>query len=96
MLSMMTALAIKHLSATGSTAVNKTFSKQWREHTPLLKTLVHIEHIHAFAIIYPHACPRAVVELAKWGENSRWNTKASQNSPQQSAIGGVIGFGKVD
>ena len=36
------------------------------------------------------------MELADDGDHSRWNAIASQDSPQESAIDGVIGFGKVD
>ena len=60
------------------------------------KTLLQVEHIRALATIQPHACPHAVVDLANDGEHSRWNAKASQDSPQERAIDGVIGFGKVD
>ena len=60
------------------------------------KTLLHVERIRALAIIQPHACPHAIVELANDGEHSRWNAKVSQDSPQESAIDGVVGFGKVD
>ena len=95
MLSVMTASAVKRFSSTRSTAV-KNVEQQWREHTPLPKTLLHIEHDRALAIIRPHACPHAVVELADDGEHFRWNAKASQDSPQEGAIDGVIGFGKVD
>ena len=46
----------------------KNVEQQWREHTPLPKTLLHIEHIRALATFQPHACPHAVVELANDGE----------------------------
>ena len=64
-------------------------------HTPTM-TLLHVELIRALAIIQPHVCPHAVVELTDDGEHSRWYAKASQDSPQESAVDGVIGFGKVD
>ena len=94
MLSVMTASAVKRFSSTRSTAV-KNVEQQWREHTPLPKTLLHIEHIRELAI-QSRACPHAVVELADDGKRSRWNVKASQDSPQESTIDGFIGFGKVD
>ena len=86
MLSMMTASAVKHFSTTRSTAVKKNVEQQWRERTPLPKTLLYIEHIRALAIIQPHACPHAVVELANDGEHSRCNAKASQDSPQELSL----------
>ena len=59
------------------------------------KTLLHIKHIRALAIIQPHARPHTAVELPDDGEQSRWNAKVSQHSPQESTIGGVLGYGKV-
>ena len=85
MLSMMIASAVKRFSATQSTAVKKMLNSSGAS-TPLPKTLLHVEHIRALAIIQPHACPHAVVELADDGEHSQWNTKASQDSPQESVI----------
>ena len=36
------------------------------------------------------------MELAGDGVSSRWNAKASQDSPEESTIDGVVGFGNVD
>ena len=67
----------------------KLVEQQWREHTPLPTTLLHVEHIRALATIQRHAYPHAVMELADDGEHSRWNAKASQDSSQESMIDGV-------
>ena len=60
------------------------------------KTLLHVEHIRALAFTQPHACPHVAMELTDDGEHYRWYAKATQNSPQESAVDGVISFGKFD
>lgn len=96
MLSIIAASAVKRFSATRSTArCEKHVEQQWHEHTRLPETLLYVDHVRAFAIIQPHACSHAVVELAGGGKHSRWYTKASQDRPQESAVGGVTRFAKV-
>ena len=82
MLSMMIASAVKRFSATQSPAAKKMLNSSGAS-TPLPKTLLHVEHIRALAIIQPHACPHAVVELVNDGKHSRRNAKASQDCPQE-------------
>ena len=95
MQSMMTASAVKRFSATCCTAVNEMLTGNGTS-SPLPKTLLHVEHIRALAAIQPHTCPNAVVELADDGEHSRCYAESSEGSPQESAVDGVTGFGKVD
>ena len=104
MLYMMVASARKFFSATRSTRREERVAQLWREHTPLPKTLPHVELTRALPIIQPHACLHAcmpswniaclhaVVELADDGELSRWHAKTNKLSQPKGSVDGIICF----
>ena len=96
MLSMMTASAVKRFPPRAASPKKNVPTVMARSHTLAedsapRRTYPSTRH-HPTARMPPHA----VGELAYDGEHFRWYANASQGSPRESAVDGVIGFGKVD
>ena len=67
-----------------------------REHAPLMKTLFHIKPPRAHAVVEPHACLHAIVELTNGRDHILWHAKTGEYCSEEGSINGVVSFGKVD
>ena len=86
----------KRVEATFFNRRKEEVRQKGREHAPLRKTLFHIKPPRAHAVVEPHACLYAVVELTNGRDHILWHAKTGEYCPEEGSINGVVSFGKVD
>ena len=69
--------------------------QEGREHATLTKTLFHDEPPRAHAVVEPHACLHAIVELNSNRNHPLRHAEVGEYYPQECSVDDVVRFGEI-